>query len=640
MIRYPFLTQATVRLTALGVLALASCFLTAGKLPENKNGTFFVTGGCSGSLGENIFTDGDFGSGAATILQTDPHIAPGYIYTTSTPPSDGYYVLTNNTGAWSNIYSSWVRIRDNSSDPNGYMMVVNASYAPGIFYEQTISGLCTNTLYEFSADVINMVKTGVTNHIFPDISFLINDVVFFSSGGISQDEKWHTFGFTFTTGPDENTVKLSIRNNAPGGGGNDLALDNISFRACGPTAIAGPETHQYYCTGSVVDLEAQVLNSSLNEHHYQWQLSADNGQTWTDIQGATHATENLPGLQEGRYLFRFFLAGSAANLQNTKCRVVSSLHEIEVLPVRFMETDTICEGATYALGGSVYDRTGVYTQNLISSRGCDSIVELHLTVVEDPGIEASIKVEQPFCPGDENGSIAFQLTTPGNGPYRYFLNDQVVQAPGIIEGLSAGSYNLVIEDRFGCRLEEFIPVEDPSPVELELGPDTAVVLGGSVRLRPYTGQQGLTYAWQGASGLSCLDCPAQEVSPVNATVYTLKVTDNRGCSAVDSVRVGVIKDYRIFVPNAFSPNGDGINDRLNAFSDGFQVDRIALMQVFDRWGALVYEGKDLAPDAAGAGWDGKSSGRYEQEGVYVYRMQIVFIDGAEREFTGSVSLIR
>ena len=64
------------------------------------------------------------------------------------------------------------------------------------------------------------------------------------------------------------------------------------------------------------------------------------------------------------------------------------------------------------------------------------------------------------------------------------------------------------------------------------------------------------------------------------------------------------------------------------------------MQVFDRWGALVYEGKDLAPDAAGAGWDGKSSGRYEQEGVYVYRMQIVFIDGAEREFTGSVSLIR
>ena len=88
MIRYPFLTQATVRLTALGVLALASCFLTAGKLPENKDGTFFVTGGCSGSLGENIFTDGDFGSGAATILQTDPHIAPGYIYTTSTPPSD------------------------------------------------------------------------------------------------------------------------------------------------------------------------------------------------------------------------------------------------------------------------------------------------------------------------------------------------------------------------------------------------------------------------------------------------------------------------------------------------------------------------------------------------------------------------
>ncbi|KAA3633969.1 MAG: hypothetical protein DWQ02_12245, partial [Bacteroidetes bacterium] len=163
-------------------------------------GLFGITYGqvCSGNIGENIFTDGDFGSGTANLLTPDPMIAPGYSYTTNPPPSDGYYVLSNNLGSWGGLYATWLPIGDNSTDPFGYMMVVNASFSPGLFYEQEVEGLCENTLYVFTADVINLIKSGTANHTDPNVSFLIDDVVQYSTGIITKTEHWQTYGFTFT----------------------------------------------------------------------------------------------------------------------------------------------------------------------------------------------------------------------------------------------------------------------------------------------------------------------------------------------------------------------------------------------------------------------------------------------------------
>jgi hypothetical protein len=93
---------------------------------------------CNGNLGDNIFTEGDFGKGNANVVAMNPGYAPGFIYTTNVPPDDGQYTITNDMRPWSNIFPTWIQIGDNSTDPKGYMMVVNASYAPGIFYEQII----------------------------------------------------------------------------------------------------------------------------------------------------------------------------------------------------------------------------------------------------------------------------------------------------------------------------------------------------------------------------------------------------------------------------------------------------------------------------------------------------------------------
>lgn len=188
---------------------------------------------CEGNLGENIFEKGDFGSGPPTIVNINPSIAPGYLYTTSVP-ADGFYTVCSFTGALNGLYPTWIAINDNSNDPNGYMMVVNASFDPGVFYEEEVEGLCENTLYEFSADIINLIKVGTANHIDPNVSFLIDGVEVYNTGTIPKTERWRQYGFSFITTATQSSITLTLRNNAPGGIGNDLALDNISFRPCGP----------------------------------------------------------------------------------------------------------------------------------------------------------------------------------------------------------------------------------------------------------------------------------------------------------------------------------------------------------------------------------------------------------------------
>jgi hypothetical protein len=320
---------------------------------------------CTGTLGDNIFPEGDFGSGSANLLSPDPGIAPGYNYTFNVPPIDGQYVVTNNTANWS-LWPSWLAIGDNSADPNGYMMVVNASFAPGLFYEQTVSGLCENTLYEFSADIINLIKTGTFDHIDPDVSFLLDGVVLFSTGNIPKTETWTTYGFTFTTAPGQQSLTLSLQNNAPGGNGNDLAIDNISFRACGPETMVLPApaiTHLCEDTPPI-ELEALIIGNQYVNPAFQWQQSFDQGVTWIDIPGATGDTYTPPSLVAGVYFFRFLVADGTGNLSAENCRVNSDIKVINVIPTETLLTDTICDGSSLMIGDSIYSSSGMYMDTL------------------------------------------------------------------------------------------------------------------------------------------------------------------------------------------------------------------------------------------------------------------------------------
>lgn len=608
---------------------------------------YALTQNCSGNLGDNIFEEGDFGSGVPNILTPNPLIAPDYGYSTNPPPFDGSYVVTNNTGAWTGLFPSWLAIGDNSDDPNGYMMVVNADFTPALFYNQTIDELCESTQYEFSADIINLIRVGVADHIRPNVSFLIDGVEQFTTGEIPETDAWQTYGFTFTTGPGVTDVQLSLRNNAPGGIGNDLALDNISFRTCGDNALILPEEPANICVdGEPLPLFTTVEGDLYANPSVQWQISPDGLTNWTDIPGANDMEYLHTILASGEYFYRYQLADGPINLLNEKCRINSNVKTVIVLPTEFTVQDTICAGGNLIVGTSVYSESGIYVDSLLNVLGCDSIITTELVVLDDPAIQATIDVEATSCFGEEDGRIEIVAINGGTPPYTISFAGEEVGETTIFENLEGDQrYDLVITDRFGCSVLEGVEVPSPQRLTLDLGEMQFLELGQSTSVAADANFTIEQFFWTTSNGdsLNCVsidNCPKIDWLPTGSQVVRLTAIDANNCMVADSVNIKVFANYRIYAPNVFSPNDDGLNDRFTIFGPQPRITNILELQVFDRWGQLVFSNTNLTPGDLSQGWDGTIKGEPANEGVYVFRTRIQFLDGEIVEKGGDVAILR
>lgn len=596
---------------------------------------------CTGNLGENIFDAGDFGSGTATILTPDPGIAPGFNYQPSPPPNDGFYTITNDMRAWSGTFPTWDAFPDNSNDPDGYMMVVNAAFSPGKFYEQEVDDLCENTLYQFSADVRNILMPG-TNGLTPNVSFSIDGEVQFTTGAIPENRVWNNYGFTFTTAPGQTSVVLALSNNAPGGFGNDLAIDNIAFRACGPLArIAGEETLSICEDGGPATLTADIDGDQYDDPQLQWQQSFDEGATWQDLPGEMATTFTHTERASGFYFYRYLLANGPVNLTNTKCRVVSNVKTIFVVPKRYDITDTICDGLVFAVGAQDYRNSGVFVDTLTSSLGCDSIVTLRLTVVPDPGLTGNFVTNDPSCSYLTDGSVELTSVTNGTGPFRYTFDSLAAGVGATFSMLGEGSYPYRITDRFGCADAGEIDLVSPNSFTVELGPPRAVNLGERILLNDGTNDAVASYTFSPAGLVDCTaNCDGQSFLPAESGTLALLAVSPQGCEARDSLRYVVIKTRQVFPPNAFSPNGDGINDRFTLFAAVPNVTAINRLEVYDRWGGQVFGADNLLPNEPSAGWDGRVNGQPARTGVYHFTASVRFLDGSVLPYAGSFTLLR
>ena len=599
---------------------------------------------CTGTLGDNIFEEGDFGSGSSNLLSPNPQIAPGYSYTFNVPPVDGQYVITNSTSSWP-LWPSWLEIGDNSSDPDGYMMVVNASNEPGLFYEQTVSGLCENTLYEFSADIINLIRTGTPDHIDPNVSFLLDGTEFFTTGDIQQTETWTTYGFTFTTTIGQESLTLSLQNNAPGGFGNDIALDNISFRACGPETFVSPAAATLYlCEDSPpIEMEASIMGNQYVDPVFQWQQSFNEGLTWENISGATGENYTHPPLTPGVYYYRFVVADGIGNLASDNCRVNSDPKIINLLPKETLITETICDGATLMVGDSVYSLAGIYVDSLTNILGCDSIVIVDLSVEVDPDFMADLLVVPP-CGNVENGSITVSVLGGGTPPFNYFINGIDAGTTSVFPDLPSGeNYDILIQDDFGCTIELSTFIEDPADLLVDLGADQTIELGETVEINSFYNFTPTDFVWQSNPSISCLDfeaCDQLDFQPTVSQQVTLSLFSGEECFVSDSVFIEVIEVRKAWLPNAFSPNGDGVNDFFTVFANTSNVEIVEDFKVFDRWGGVLYERKEFVPNELRLGWDGTFNGKPLPSGLFLYTTTVRFVDGEVLRYSGDVFLAR
>jgi gliding motility-associated-like protein len=304
--------------------------------------TYGQLGFCGGSTGDAIFTEG-FGNGT----NYGPPLAPGittYNYIAGAP-QDSFYTLFYRT----NLLGSWHNSPDHSPDatdgPNGKCLIVNANNNnSGAFYRRTVTGLCVNTTFEFSAWLLNVYNQSsnicINNEIPVNVRFEIWDETqtsLLSSGDTgnifsTSSPLWQQYALVFTT-TNQTSVVLIMKNNGVGGCGNDLAIDDIAFKSCGDlttvSSVDFPSNNLITCdTNATVALDASTSGSST--YFYQWQSSTDN-ENWTDIAGENSATFTTPGVSVTTY-FRTKIAQDIANINSPFCSAVSNIFTVTISP--------------------------------------------------------------------------------------------------------------------------------------------------------------------------------------------------------------------------------------------------------------------------------------------------------------------
>lgn len=287
-----------------------------------------------------------------------------------------------------------------------------------------------------------------------------------------------------------------------------------------------------------------------------------------------------------------------------------------------------------------------------TENGCTATDEVEVLPDENQPSGMEVEIEHPKCLGDGNGEIRVSKVEGGEGPYLFQLNEQGFVDDSIFNDLVPASYLLTVEDASGCRYTTEVKVNPGRQIDIDLGPDIEIEKGDSITLQPeisITYDEVKSLRLTNNEGLRCDSCWVSwdDLKPTFSSVFVGTLIDENGCMAEDKVRVIVTEPRRVYIPNAFSPNGDGTNDVFLIYSQG-DVEEIEVMKVFDRWGGLVFANENFAPNDPSEGWNGIIPGRPHINGkadthnasVFVYFIEVRFKDGEKGLFEGGINLIR
>lgn len=243
-----------------------------------------------------------------------------------------------------------------------------------------------------------------------------------------------------------------------------------------------------------------------------------------------------------------------------------------------------------------------------------------------------------------DGVLRIESVTGGEGPYVYSFNGGGFVRDTVYDNLVPNrGYTLVAQDINGCADTVTYNFFDPADWTLDLATDgnPVVNFGESVKLvvnttLPTEEIESLT--WDPVPP-NCESCLETVVRPDSITNYLVTIENRYGCVQADSLSVLIFIGKLVYTPTAFSPNGDGLNDTFTLLGGEGVVD-IELLEIFSRWGELLYQGTGLDPRDINTGWDGKIRGEPAPPGAYLYRAQVRLFDERLFEFEGVINLVR
>jgi gliding motility-associated-like protein len=233
--------------------------------------------------------------------------------------------------------------------------------------------------------------------------------------------------------------------------------------------------------------------------------------------------------------------------------------------------------------------------------------------------------------------------TGGIPPYQYSINNNGYQDANTFNNLSAGFYEVSIIDDNDCTYETSINIALQAGPDINTDPFINVIQGESITLDvlvdiPFNEIDSIY--WTPANSLTCSDCLNPTI--VEATfdeTYTVTIIDIFGCESFATIRVDVELDIDISVPNIINTNSNNGNNKFTIYTNE-SVELIDKMQIYDRWGNLVYINENFEPNNPDIGWDGRFQGQDVVQGVFVYLIKFRTIEGEEQVLTGDLTVIR
>lgn len=204
-----------------------------------------------------------------------------------------------------------------------------------------------------------------------------------------------------------------------------------------------------------------------------------------------------------------------------------------------------------------------------------------------------------------------------------------------------GSYtvNVQAQNTVGCATISTKQVVALALPQITVLSEPVLPVGGNIPLPVTYSPNIATYVWTPARDLSCTNCAVPVASPKVTTTYTVQVTDTAGCTSTKDVTVRVeCNNNNYFVPNTFTPNGDGNNDVF--YPRGTGVARVQSMRIFNRWGQTVFERRNFSANSAADGWDGTFKGKVVDSDAYIYMIEFICDNGLIIPFKGNVTLIK
>lgn len=402
------------------------------------------------------------------------------------------------------------------------------------------------------------------------------------------------------------------------------------------------------CTGQQISFDA-VMHSSDSVASYQWAFGNALNGNGKNVQTTFSQAGNYFVRLIGRTIFGcvdtayksivirsspVINAGPDARI----CRGANTfLQASGATTYQWFSTEAIaCTTCSGSLATPLYNTTYVVAGT--NELGCTAYDSLTVTVIQP--FKIALTVKDTICFGESTQLLALNADRYVWSPEIGLSNPNIANPVAKPNGTTP--YKVVGYDRFGCFTDSaWVLIVVGQYPAVDLGTGGTVVAGTPITFNPVIVNGPVkTYTWSPDKNFSCKNC-ATPMTPVDRnTVYQLSVENIYGCKATDTIGYKVYCDLseQVFVPNAFSPDGDGVNDVLMVRGKG--ITAVKYFRIFNRWGQVVFERSNISVNDASQAWDGRINGIAAQPDVYVYTLELDCTAGGGFVKKGNITLIR